>query len=397
MNENQNNRSAASRIFYAVKRAVIINLLFNKRMLKNRAFLAILVAIPILLGAFSLSMRGAGGGAVTIALAMDDPSDSLASEICTELLADKGLVGFLLCDSRADAIDAVAEGRADGAWIFPEELEEKISDFSSHPTARNSFMLIVQREDNIFLRLSHEKLHGVLYPYMSVALYEKYLYKHIISLDELSREEAIEFYNAVNSDGEDLFSFVYLDDETSEVDVSTASFLTSPMRGILAIMVILCAIAVSMFYSHDEERGLFDRFHRKKRFTLSLSYHFAAIFDVCAVVFVSLAISGMLSAIGWEILSMLLFCVATVGFCIALRLICPNMRVLGALSPLLLAVMAVLCPIFIPAVKIPVLQYLLPPFYYLNGVYNHIYLLYLAVYCVAIFLFDYLLYRVRER
>ena len=75
----------------------------------------------------------------------------------------------------------------------------------------------------------------------------------------------------------------------------------------------------------------------------------------------------------------------------------PNGHILAAVTPALIAGMTVLCPIFVNPPELPVLQYLLPPFYYLKAIHNSKFMGYMAIYAAVIYGVDWLLYRARSK
>lgn len=369
--------------------------ILNKRLIKKPGFIAILLLVPILVVSLAILSNKDESGILTVALATEDRDDKISNEIVSDLLDEHGLVYFIRADSPEEAYELVQSGQADSAWIFPDEMEKKIEKFVKFPSDRNAFVLVVQREDNIFLRISHEKLNTALYPYLSLSLCENYIYREIMSPDDISSEEIKKYYDSINAEGEDLFLFVYANSE--KADTEKTNYLLSPMRGLLSIMVVLGGFAVSMFYLQDESKGTFDRMPRGRRFLFSVGYHTVAVADVAIAALIALLISGLATSLLSEILSLVLYVIITVGFCMGLRLLCKDIRLIGALAPALTVVMAVLCPVFFPAPDLPFIQYLLPPYYYLNALYKPQFIGYMAIYALVIYAFDALIYRLRTR
>ncbi len=369
-------------------------LILNKRLLKKPGFVIILALIPLLVGAMGIVSGGQSSGMVTVALVAQNNEDPLAQELIRKLTDSSRLVHFVVCDSQEAACGQVEAGQADAAWIFADDLQKKMDAFTQHIHPRNAFVVIIQREDTVLLRLSHEKLNGALYPYLSQSLYQNYMYDHIISTDQLTPQQLKDYYDAVGAEGSDLFDFVYPDSDTP-VDTDDANYLMSPLRGLMVILMTLGGLAVAMFYMQDEMRGTFDRLPSGKRFALSVVYQTTAVVGLAVVVLLALAVTGMMTAPWRELAAMAMFCALTVGFCMAVRLLCGDLRLLGAVVPLLAVGMILLCPVFFK-VSAPVAQYLLPPYYYLNAVYDNQFLGYMAVYAVLLYGLDYLLFKLRS-
>ena len=374
--------------------------LLSKRLFKKAGFVVILLLVPIILAAMGIAARNGDSGIITVALAMQDNDDVLANKIVDGLIDADSLIRFEYCDSPAEASERVENGAADAAWIFAEDLSAKIQKFAGHTHQNNAFVAVIQREDSIFLKLSHEKLNAALYPHVSMALYSEYLLDNVINISELSREELEAFYLAVNAEGADLFEFAYADADGSGeeiVDTSNANFLVSPLRGLLAIMIVLGGVAVAMFYMQDERRGVFDRLPRGTEFSFSAVYHTTAVVIMAAVVFVALLATKIAVDPIYELLTLLVYCACTVGFCMCLRLLLRDIRLFGSVAPILIVIMAVLCPIFFKAPDLPVIQYLLPTYYYIKSFSSARFAWYMAIYAVSLHLFAFLLHSLRVR
>jgi len=369
--------------------------LLNKRLLKKPSFLVILLLVPVLVLLLGAATKG-DSGVLTVAVAMQDENDPTANAIVSSLMEDGGLIRFIDAASPKEAQALLEQGKADAAWIFPEDMQEKIDTFAAFPNERNGFVAVLQREESVFLRLACEKLNCALYPYLSLALCENYVYTNILTVDKLSKEQLKEYYDAVNAEGEDLFAYVYANGDTPE-DTEKANYLLSPVRGLLAVMLTLGGLAAAIFYAQDEAGGVFDRLPRGKRFLFSVVDPALAVTDVAIVVFAALGLAGLLLDMWYEVAVLLLYGVITVGFCVGLRLLLGNSRILAAITPAIAAAMTVLCPIFINPPELPALQYLLPPYHYLRAVYEPKFIGYMIVYAVVVYGVDWLLYRIRSK
>ena len=368
-------------------------LILTKRLLRKPGFVAILILVPLLVAAMGIISKNSDSGIVTVALSMQDAEDAIARAVVDDLTENHRLINFVLCDTPAEAHEQVEQGDADAAWIFPADMSSKIHKFTHHMHRNNAFVAVVQREDSVMLRLAHEKLNAALYPHLSRGLYKDYVTAHL-TLNGLDEQQLDEYYTEVNADGADVFRLVYAASE--QVANDGTNYLLTPLRGLLAIMITLGGLAVAMFYMQDEARGTFDRLLPNRRFAFSLGYHASAVVCVALAALLALFITGFSVGLWREIVAMALYCVIAVGFCMALRLICRDIRLLGALMPVLAVAMIVVCPVFLN-IPVPVAGYLLPPYYYLNAIYDASWLLYMLIYAVIIYTFDYALFRIRAR
>ncbi len=379
-----------------IKRIFTCLSLFNKRFLKKPGFIALLLVVPCLVLALNIASKGESG-MVTVALAAKDKTDVLASQIMDEIADGSSLIRFVKCETPEEAVKLVEGAQVDAAWIFPSELAGKIDDFVKNRNKRFSFVEVVVREDTVMLGLARERLYSVLYPYCSTELYQNYIEKNITELSSLTREELLSYYDAINAEGDDLFVFSYSDAGQDASDAANMNYITAPVRGLLALFVVMAGFAVALFYMQDEREGRFINFARKRRFGVMAGYYFCAIFDVAAVVFISLIFSGVFYSFGKELLLILLYIPLCVGFCMLIAQICASRRLLGALLPLLAVAMIVVCPVFFDIGLPRAVTLIFPPTYYLTALHNTKFIFYMLAYTALLFIFNFGVYRAKIR
>ena len=219
--------------------------LLTKRLYKRPTFLAILLLIPLLSLIYSYSVD-TDAGILTVALATKEPS-SLTDQVFTDLQENGNLISYRVCNPE-EARLLVETGKADAAWIFDKDLECHIENFTQEP---EPFIEVLQREDNVALMLSRERLTGQVYPYLAQQLYLHYIRENVPELSNLSDEALLEYYRDTNMNGQ-LFSY---DHDIGKA--STTHYLQAPLRGLLAVVVVLCGLASSMYYIQDQQKGTF--------------------------------------------------------------------------------------------------------------------------------------------
>ncbi len=377
-----------------IKRILTWALLLNKRLFKKPGFLVILLLIPALVFGVNL-MAQEDSGAVTVALAMEDPEDPLANEIVDSMIGSSRLLRFISCQSPQEARSMVAGGKADTAWIFGEDLQESIDRFAGNIHRRNAFVTVVQREETVLLQLAREKLYAAVYPHCSYALYRNYLDENVPELPALTPEQLRKYYDAIQAEGADLFEFSYADPEESTEDAETVSYLLAPMRGLLSVMVLLGGFAVALFYMQDEAAGKFDWIPEHKRFWFAAGYHLIAVVNVAAAALMAILLSGLSVSLGREILLMALYALMTTGFAMVVRQLTGKAGYLGALIPVLTVAAIALCPVFFNFSSLRMASMLLPPYYYLNCVHNVGFMLWMLGYTAVLYLVSGLLHKLK--
>lgn len=363
--------------------------LLTKRLYKKPTFLVILLLIPLLSFGYGAMTEG-DSGMLTVALAAEDPNE-LTEEIFDSLLGTGQLIQYRVVQTPQEATFLVQTGKADAAWILQDDLENRIATFSLYPERDNAFVKVVQREENVALMLSRERLGGAVYPYIAQHYYLHYIRENLPKLDHLSDEALMEYY--VNTEmADNLFSY---DHETA--DVADVHYLMAPVRGLLGIVIVLCGLAAAMYYLHDQRIGTFAWVPARKAFLPELGCQLVALCNVGVVALAALALTGLSERLWQELPVLILYPVCVAAFCMMLRALFGSIRGLGSLLPLLIVVMILVCPVFFDLGKLRLLQFLLPPTYYVNAVYNPMYLLYMALYTLVNFGLYWLLRNIFKR
>lgn len=358
--------------------------LLNKRLYKKAVFIVILIIIPTLVLFLGLVAKQESGF-VQIALCEQDGAHSMSAAICEELQGSSELIMFTTCSSAQDAKRMVQTGTADAAWIFCKNFQEKIQEFSRLNSSRDPVITVVEREQTIPLRLSHEKLTSTLYGYCSRALYLDFIRTNLEQLSSVSEQELMDDYDAFITD-ENLFALETLDASLSGDELTSTGYLLAPIRGLLSVMVMLCGLAAALFYMQDEKRGTFSWVPDSKKPYVAFGCQSIAGLNVSVVMLVSLYASGLSISLTREVIVLLLFVISCTLFCMLLQQLTGSIPVLCSLVPLLAVVMIAVCPIFFDFKSLAWLQLIFPPTYYIRAVYSNDFLLYMAVYilCLAV-------------
>lgn len=345
--------------------------LLNKRLLKRPGFWAVLLAVPVLVLVLTLA-ASRNGGVVRIAVGMEEPASPAARQVAQRLTERESVLETVLCESAEEARTLVETGRADGAWLLPSDLEERFERLTDGEAV--PLVTMVVQEDNVLLQLSREKLFAALYPDLSYALFAGFAESE---LQERSEEEIRKYYGIIHRNSR-FVEFAYSDG--SPVDPMESSFLVTPVRGILALLILVGALVSAMYFAQEAEAFVWMR--RWKRFLLPFLCHLILTLDLAVAVLAALGLSGLVSSWPRELGSMALYCLACAGFAEVLRSILRKPRRLGAaLPPVLLAGLA-LCPIFLNVRRFRMVQFLIPTFLYLHGIRGGEFILYLAGYTV---------------
>ena len=346
--------------------------MLNKRLYKKVTFLLILALIPVLVMGYGTVAREESG-LLTVALACQG-EDPTAAGIMQELKDGSDLIRFVICDDPQEAQSMVNGQRADAAWIFDDDLEAAINRFAVAPKRSNAFVQIIEAESTIPLKLVREKLSGVIFAKTSQAFYLDYLRQNVPETEVVPDEELLQYYEDFAAEAT-FFEFAYLDGEIKEETEENANYLLSPVRGLLAVVIVLGGLAAAMYYVQDEKLGTFSLVPQKRKGAVEFGCQLIAVLNVSVVALIALFAAGLTVSLGRELLMVLLYALSTALFCMTVRRVFGSITALGTLLPMLVVGMLVVCPIFFDLGALRAVQYLFPPTYYINAANSDYYLL----------------------
>ena len=243
------------------------------------------------------------------------------------------------------------------------------------------------------LHLSREVLFGGLYSSITYTVYEQFVRTEVLDGAEVSDEELWESYQKTNME-ENMFVFSYLDGETADMGTS---YMLYPVRGLLALVIVLCGLALGLYFMQDEQNGIFIRLPLNRTVLGSVLYQMPGLVDVGLVVLLALFFSGVAIGLLTELGLMFVYLWMVAGFSDLVRRLCKKQVRLGALIPMLVLVMLAVTPIFMGAPNMKWLQLLLPPYYYINALHSNAYRIGMLVYVAVIFAVDFVVLKLQER
>ncbi len=350
--------------------------MLSKRLYKKPSFVVLLLLIPVCVAVFGVA-AAQGSGFVSIVLAQTNADDALSSALIRELQNEQSMIRFTQASSVDAAMEEVKHGPADEAWIFPEDTAGEVERFVN---GKSGYVVAVYtKEQSVSLRLSREKLSAVLYPYCAKAYYMDYIRANLPELSDLSEEQLALHFQQVKVD-EELFVFGNAADGATE---SSGSYLTTPLRGLLAVLAVLCGMAATMYHLQDEAAGTFSHVKQRRKGLVAFGCVATAVFHLSVVLLVSLKAVSLAGNLVRETVILLLYTVCCASFSLLLGRLCGQLRFYAALVPPITVAMIAVCPVFFDFRRLMGWQLLFPPTYYVNALYDFAYCGYMAVYAAV--------------
>ena len=360
--------------------------LFQKRLFKRPSFLIIFSLMILITAGLKMTSR-MKSGVFSIALVKDKTNDPAVRNIIDELINSDSLIYFFECEDEETAKNLITKNKISAAWIFYDNFEKKMAKAGESESVL-PVVRIYETQDTPLLSFTREILYAKLYPYFSYEVSKSYTKNTAnIKFSESEYRKIYDYY--IISD-----SLFFLQSFNGKKE-NAQNYLSSPLRGILALWFILCGFAAALYFMKDEQNGLFVWFPKNKNFLLSCGMHLIILTDSFIFMLIALICSGLFVSLWSEIPPLILFLLSTTFFCNSLRIICRKPYILGAIIPFILIIAIVFCPVFINLRGFSYIQFLLPPYFYLNAVYNPLYLLFMSVYTAALGLVNFALTKLR--
>lgn len=346
--------------------------MLSKRLYKKPTFLVLIMLIPVFVVGYR-TISGGESGILTVGLT-GRGEDPMVREIFADLQANSAMVTFRIYEDPQEAENLLRSGKLDTVWIFPEDMAQKIEAFTRNPTSDNAFITVLEREDNVSLMLVREKLSSAVFPYLSERIYVHFLRDLAPEWSGLSDAQLLEYYHGKNLDF-DLFEFT-----GAAAGPKETNYLLSPLRGLLGTLILLCALATAMYGIRDQEKGTFGWVSKRWRFLPELGCHLTAALHIAAVCLMCLALSGLAGSLWTELAVLLMYSLCCSVFAMAMAQVFGSVKSVAMVLPLIMVAALVICPVFFDLGFLRRAQYILPPTYYINAVYNSRYLLDMGLY-----------------
>ena len=348
----------------------------SKRLYKKWMFILLIALIPISVGALSLTSTQSKG---FVQIAVINGAGEMGEQILDNLDSGKGIINFVVYDDLENARFDLQAERLDAVWVLPEHMEQRIDAYVENPSADYYIVQVIRKEDTLKTRLSLEKLSSAMYPFLA-----RQLYLHNLRVDPdfdlsgLSDDEIYHYFDSFFSKGE-LFQFAFPDD-VSPVKEAERDYITSPIRGLLSVVVLLAGLASAMLFISDEKKGVFAYAKNESHVFLSFAFQLTAVLNIGFFVFLSMFVLGV-NTIWWrELLIFLVLVINTALFCTLLQQVVRRIMYFAPLMVLTTVLDVLICPIFFNYSVQRIPQYLLPNAYYINAVHSNVYLGYSFIY-----------------
>lgn len=373
------------------KKYLLWFLMLGKRLLCKKTFVALLCLIPLFVPVTHSILLNSKSSILEIALCNPD-NDPVTAEITDKLTSEQNIISYTVVTSPEEAKQLVKSGKADGAWIFTPELGKNTSRAVSG-IFKIPLVSVVEREDTVPLMLSREVLYGAMYNALSYSIFEDFIFEDMQLKGKVNETTLKNYYTNEKRLGD----IVEIKPLNSDLNPVEANILTAPLRGLVALLVVVCTFAAMLYFLKDRKEGRFSWLSPANRIMPALGGCLAAAVLSGITVFVTLQLSGISTGFFRELLSMLFFITATTGFCLVFCAVFSSPTVPGALLPGIAIGMLLAAPVFFEFPGLEFIKLLSPLNYYIYSLYDTSRFSGFAIYCVSVYSVAFAINHIKSR
>ena len=368
-------------------------LLLLKRLLKKKSYIAMLLVVPLLVILLN-AMSSADSGLMTVGVYIPG-NDESSQWLRDNLEEEPGSLRFIMYDDAELLRKDVERQQLTEAWICPEDLDTTVSQMAEKGHAKNKIEILI-REEGLTHMLGREVLSSRVFPMVARKMAVQYISENVYGGNPTDEEIAhiLDTYDNYGING-NLFEMGYIDAASNQSEDNT-SYLMMPLRGILALWLLLLGIAASMYYLEDESNGLFIWWKSWAEVGRDFLYYEVIMIVPSIMVLIGLKIGGVYTSTFREVIALMLYNVAVIGLASVLREVIHSIKGLGIVTPILIMASAILSPVFIDFKEGRALQKFCPTFHYLYCIHDEYYVKSLLLFGVVLIFIWYLIHTLRK-
>ncbi len=353
-----------------MKRTLVFFLLFIKRLCKKPSFLIILFLMPVLVLALKNVIKK-DDEAINVAL-YDEGGDARVERTIKNLVNSSGSIHFYEAESTERLKAEVLTQKAECGFVFKEGLWDALVAEDAE-----GLIILYQNMKTTSADFAKEKLYADIYTNLSYDVLLNYIEEQEPD-DGLEAEERDAYlkerYLKYITEG-GVFTLSYMNgDNTVVKDIEDVaddnSYLLKPVRGILAVFMLMAAMAGAVFWAVDYKEGVYKTLGYTERPFVNIAVIFLPVLLAGLAALMSLYIGGVAGDAAGELLGIFAYCVLLTGFANLIRSLTSNPTVICSLIPMLAVISLVCCDILIDASHIVsavnAVRLFVPPQYYLE-------------------------------
>lgn len=348
-------------------RYLIITWLFIKRLIKNPAFISILIIMPLLVIMFN-KVNSKEEKSILVGVYYE--KDELSKIICENLKDKKGYIKFLVYDNKDEMTNEVQAKKLECAYIFPLDFKERLDNYKI-----KKIITCVEAPSTILSSLSDEVVFSeIIREYgKNIAVNFAKEKNILVGNGENNINNISKNYERFNTP-ESTFSidYKYINEDNINSTKSSDKTTTYVIHGIVSVLILISGLLGVVKWFGDEKRGLYSSFNSKEKIIIGFISILAPTMLMALSGIITIYFSNTYSYMFREVILMMLYVLVVVGFSYLLKLLVKSGTDICAMLPVIIIGTLIFCPVFIDAsIFIPFVSWvnkLFLTFYYLEGI-----------------------------
>lgn len=220
---------------------------YIKRFIRQKIFVVILLAVP--LGTLLLSYVAHQDEAGVRVGFVCEAGGSLQSRIEQGLQKHPGLMQFFRLETKEEMQQAIQQGDLECGYYFPKDMEEKYSR-QQYP----GVVIRYYRKGSMLYTIADEVVLAEIFRQQGENILNEYIWQSgFFQTERITRGEVSEEYEG-NLEKQKTFAFSYHDHVGTEKQLG--DYLVAPIRGCVALLVLLAGFCGVSLYLQDRSREL---------------------------------------------------------------------------------------------------------------------------------------------
>ena len=348
-------------------RFIIIMWLFIKRLIKNPAFICMIVIMPLLVTIFNKVDTKEEKG---ILVGVYHEDEELSKLVCETLKEKEGYIKFLSYNNKDEMIEAVETKKLECAYIFPPDFKERLDNYKI-----KRCITCIESPSTILSSLSDEVVFaGIIGEYGKNIAIDFAKENNIVIGDDLTNKENIaRNYERFNTPGKTFYiNYEYIEeDEKNSVEVKDKT-TTYAIHGIVSVLILISGLFGAVKWFEDEKRGLYSSFNTIEKILIGFISILAPTVLMALSGILTIYLSNTYTYMSREFIAMGLYTLLVCGFSYLLKLMVKSGTDICVILPVVTIGSLIFCPVFIDISKfilfISYINKMFPTFYYLNGI-----------------------------
>jgi hypothetical protein len=346
--------------------------LFIKRLIKNPAFICLILILPVLVTMFS---KVDTKEEKKIYVGVYHEEEALSKLVCDTLKNKEGYIKFLVYESKAEMIEAVETKKLECAYIFPADFKERLDN-----NKIKRVITCIESPSTILSSLSDEVVFaGIIREYGKNIAVDFAKENNIAKVNgESSSDNIARNYERFNTPGKTFYiDYKYVDSEEAdkanlvEVKDKTTTYV---IHGMVSVLILISGLFGAVKWFEDEKRGLYSSFNPIEKVVIGFISILAPALLMALSGLVAIYLSNSYTIMSVEIVAIGLYVLLVSAFSYVLKLLVRSGTDICAILPVLTIGTLIFCPVFIDASKfinfISYINKLFPSYYYLKVISN---------------------------